>query len=300
MYDRHVNQRDVSQSAIVRTLLYAHVFGCGVRRKDIPVFLLSRRTSSARSIHTDLSQLVGKKVVQEGKEWVWVGKTRTEKDLQLLWEESEKKKKYLSSLLPFIVWIPTLQGVAITGSVAVGNANSEEDIDLLLVTKKGFLWLTRALVEAILLIRGVLRTRNMDRVRNKLCLNLWLDTSSLSLPKHTLYVARELIQSQWLLNRGSVRERLFFENMWAASYVANAYTRITMPAIQREYVWEILGICVQPLETIAFFLERWYMRGLTREIVTHHAAFFHPRNTNQNVLSVYQKLCRQYKIDPLP
>src|SRR5207247_110444 len=132
---------------------------------------------------------------------------------------SKEKTDKLLSLLPSFIWLPTINAVVITGSVAVGNAREDEDIDLMILTTEGFLWSTRILIQTILWAKGALRLRSTKNVKDRLCLNLWLDASSLSLAQRSLYVARELIQTKWIFDRGLTKEQMLASNNWIARYV---------------------------------------------------------------------------------
>lgn len=285
-------------SAIIRTLLYARVFGTGIARPDLYRLLLTPSMISTRSLSTALRPLARQNIIQLTNDYVWIGEMRIGALLKKRREESERKEEFLKAVLPLVTWIPTLQGIAVTGSVAVGNASAREDIDLMIITRSGFLWSTRAVVEIILLMRGVLRMRGMRDVRNKLCLNLWLDEGSLALAHRSLYVARELAQVRWVYSSDNVPQRMFAANAWIRAYVANALLakKINRRSI-REHV--LVRFVCAPLEYLAFFLQTTHMRTRTREVISLRMAFFHPRDTQSDVQERFKKLCGKYKIDSL-
>ncbi len=293
-----MKHRSALESAVLRTLLYASVFDAGIRRQDVERLLISPQVFSHSHTEKTLKTLIAKKTIHQEGDWVWVGKRISAITFTKRQTESEKKKKHLHSLLPLFVWLPTIKGIAITGSVAVGNAKQSEDIDLMIVTSAGFLWATRALVEGILLLCGVLRTRGMRNVRNKLCLNLWLDEKSLSFSTHSLYVARELAQAIWVVDRKGVQTHTLAANPWTAGFVS-ALCRKKDLSYKKQNQKSNFAFLFFPLEYCFFLLQASHMRARTREVVSLHVAFFHPRDTQADVLGTYLRLCRRFQIDSL-
>lgn len=293
-----MKHRETALSSVIKTLLYASLFDAGVRLVDLERFLIGATVFSPNALKKSISFLVAKKTIHAQSGWIYVGKKDRVKSLIQKWQWSKQKKSLLFSYLPWVVWIPTISGIAITGSVAVGNAQVGEDIDLMIVTKTGFLWATRLLVEGIFYLRGCLRTRGMKKVRNKLCLNLWLDESALSFSQHSLYIAREMAQAVWVVDRHAVRRTMFASNSWARQFIASTYAQ--MSKVKRRQDSELnsglLYRVFSPLEWLAYLGQTLRMRDRTREVVTLRAAFFHPRDTKRHVEDEFKSLCKKYKI----
>jgi hypothetical protein len=105
----------------------------------------------------------------------------------------------LIALLPFV------RMVAVTGSLAVENADDGDDIDYLIVTAPGRVWLARAQTMAVVRVaalRGV-----------TLCPNYLLDQDALALPERDAYTARELLQMRPLAGH-DVYSRMLEVNPW--------------------------------------------------------------------------------------
>jgi len=193
--------------------------------------------------------------------------------------------------------IPTIKLVAVTGALAMNNSDQPDDIDLMIVTAPHTLWLTRPLVILFLEIFGLRRrpTSRYNLVANRFCLNLWLDTTSLSVPKpyRNLYTAHEVSQVKPLWDRGDTYHQFLFANSWINHYLPN----ITLPKVKKLIpgYWSLIGL----LNQLAFRLQLWYMRPhLTRERVSLHAAFFHPRDTAKQVMRQYRHRLIRLNLKP--
>lgn len=110
--------------------------------------------------------------------------------------------------------IPTIEGIFLTGSVVVGNATPAADIDLMIVTSPGTMWLTRLAVALFLKWKGLYR---------HICPNIFLDTDHLEVKEKNLYTAHEVLQAKCLFDRNSVAKKWLRKNLWTKKYLPKAY-----------------------------------------------------------------------------
>lgn len=80
----------------------------------------------------------------------------------------QKAQKYAQK----IIRLPFVRMVALTGSVAAGSATQRSDIDFLVITKPGRIYLTRAIVVLFVMLAGQYRTSK--KVAGRICLNWFL------------------------------------------------------------------------------------------------------------------------------
>ncbi len=118
--------------------------------------------------------------------------------------------------------IPTVQAIFLTGSVAVGNARKDSDVDLMIVTEPGTLWLTRLVLATVLKGRGV--------YGKTICPNIFLDTDHLEITEKNLYTAHEILQARCLFDRGGVNKKWLKKNSWTRNYLPYA-TKVLANAI---------------------------------------------------------------------
>lgn len=197
---------------------------------------------------------------------------------RLMRERSSKRKLKIAEKAAFLLsFIPTVKFVGITGALAMNNANDESDIDFIIVTKKGTLWTTR-LVSLFLfkLFKFKVRRYADKEEKDKLCLNMWIDESSLKISKQkNIYTAHELAQIVSLVDKEGTFGRLIEENKWIYDYWPNA---VSVPK-RNKYAKKIAkeGLIAKIIEPLTRKLQFNYMRKkITREVVTPRQAFFHP------------------------
>ena len=120
-----------------------------------------------------------------------------------------------------------ITGLAITGSVAAGVNAEEGDVDVLIITKPGWVWRIRAL--AIYL-------SHKHPSGNLLCPNMVMSEDSLGFEKG-IYSARELMQIIPIKDSGGLTE-LYSKNVWTIDILPNASRKKNIIIGQiRQYPW---------------------------------------------------------------
>lgn len=204
-------------------------------------------------------------------------------------------------------WLPSLEAVYLTGSIAIGNVNRQDDYDFWIVTKPGTLWSTRLLILITGLIQGSLRRYyNLPtESQGKWCLNMWTDLDRVDFfaSQPNLFIARELVQAQpILLARPSVHVSVLRANSWLKKWTLVGWQtqtkRTTWPVARLSLLalgWQApVVLLLRILNPLAYSLQKKYMRGhLPVGKIDSGYAFFHVPNQKNNFLSRYtEKWCK--------
>jgi hypothetical protein len=115
--------------------------------------------------------------------------------------------------------VPGVRFIGVTGSLSMDSAAADDDIDFLVITARGRLWLTRALVLAVL---WALRVKRADDGRTEhpdlVCANIFLQEDDLEIRDHNIFIAHEVCQMLPLLGPAAYH-RLVRANAWVSEYL---------------------------------------------------------------------------------
>ena len=209
----------------------------------------------------------------------------------------QQRKKYSNEKLliaqktaQILQTIPFIKLIAVTGALAMENSDKNDDIDLMIISQKNRVWLTRILCLFLLSFLGKRRHPNDRNVRNKICLNMFLDESTLTIENQNLYTAHEVSQIKPLANRDQTYEKFLSANKWVKKFLPNA---ISIKGIRYQGI-KGNNLIINFLENILYKFQYWYMKSkITREIIEPHRIFFHPRDTSKIVLEEFEKIIKR-------
>lgn len=196
------------EDAILRTLVYAHLFEYPLSLEEIRRYLPGVRATVdevAECLRTlgDRVACTGHYYCLRGHEHLGTVRAARTEISAALWVRARRIARVLS-LSPFI------RMIAITGTLAVRNCRARDDIDLLVVTRSRRVWVTRGLIVLLAkLVRG-----------QEPCPNFVLSEEAMALVHRNFYAARELAQMVPVYG-GDVYERLLEANGWLRTYLPN-------------------------------------------------------------------------------
>jgi hypothetical protein len=154
-----------------------------------------------------------------------------------------------------IARLPYVRMVTVTGSLAVDNAEAGDDVDYLVITAPGRVWLARALTVAIVRLAAL---RGL-----KLCPNYVLSETALALPERDVYTARELLQMRPVAGH-RVYARMLAANAWCAELLPN-WPRDSVRVDESRGILTRLGEAMLG-GRLGNALERWLLRRKGREL----------------------------------
>lgn len=210
--------------AICRTLVYADIFDYPLNDKEIWQYLISGTGVSFGLLKRELTEAVNRKQISlAGKFYSLPGRKKIVALRQRRELASGHKMKIAQRVVGWLKFIPTVKMVAITGALAMDNSEKDDDIDLLIVTAKKRLWLTRLLTTFLIELVAERRRPNDKEFKDKICLNMFLDEENLPVPQpeRNLFSSHEVCQLKPIWDRGGIYKRFIQENKWTTRYLAN-------------------------------------------------------------------------------
>jgi hypothetical protein len=202
------------EEAIHWTILYADIFDFPLTRDELFTFLVTASGSRPavdaaidRALSNDYGlETDGKFVYLQGRAETVMRRLERSRVARSAWR--------LARFYARLIWaLPYVRMVAVTGTLAINNVEPDADIDFLVVTEPGRLWMTRGMI--------VLLCRLARLQGDTLCPNYLISSRALQLNSHDLYAAHELAQMVPIHGK-SVAQRLWTENQWCRSFLPNA------------------------------------------------------------------------------
>ena len=202
-------------SVIVRTVAYADIFDYPLKKTELFKYLLGNFKPTRFKLP---SQVAVKNSYYFLKGRDKIIKTRLDRER---W--SQKKIDLAKKTARQLRFIPWIKLIGVTGALAMNNAEENDDVDLLIVTIANRLWLTRLLVVMIIEISGRRRRPGDRQVKDKICLNMFLDENHLKVPlkEQDLYSAHEVCQLKPLEDKNNTYQKFINQNQWVKKYLPN-------------------------------------------------------------------------------
>jgi hypothetical protein len=200
--------------AILNTVAYADIFQYPLTEEQIHRYLIGVK-STPRAVRNALrtSPRLGKNLVHYWPFYMLCGR---EDNVQTRLRRANKAETLWPKAIYYgglIARLPFVRMVAVTGALAMNNVDDGADIDYLIVTSSGRLWLCRGLVVALVKwasLRGI-----------TLCPNYLLSERALVFPDQSLYAAHELTQMVPLHGQ-ALYQRMLYVNRWTEQFLPNA------------------------------------------------------------------------------
>lgn len=212
--EREVSREAHVARAILATVAYADVFDYPMRLGELRRYLIGAPASAAEiralldeepELRAALAERDGF-VMLAGREATLQTRQRRAEVAARMWPRARRYGRQIARL-------PFVRMVAVTGALSVDNVEREADIDYLVVTEPGRLWVCRLLTIALVrlaALRGDI-----------ICPNYFLADTALALDGRGLYAAHELAQMVPLAGLATYR-RMRQVNRWSDELLPNA------------------------------------------------------------------------------
>ena len=274
--------------AILKTLLYADVFDYPLTLEEFQKKLIGEKieVSKLKKIllrHSDVGQKNGYFFLKGREKIVALRKKRK------LW--SEEKMRLAKRIIKYIKIIPTIKLIGISGSLAIGNSDQSDDVDIFIITSRNSLWTTRFFLNFFLDIFSLRRKPDDSDVKDKLCLNMFIDEENLSIRKEDrdLFTAHEIIQMKPIFYKDNTYKKFLRENIWVLSFLPNSNITESdsSTTTDKKGVWEAGLLFV---ENILRHIQMKFMRKLQMgEVVKRGIVKFHSQKRREKILASFRK-----------
>ncbi len=329
--DLHNAKLSDKQWQVLATLCYTSQFGYPLtsdetahrlvtlsKLKTLKVKLFDNPLAITSEIDKILFELKALGLIQQSESWWYISgfenhvqnRVKNGNFSKTKWQEAAQAIRLLS-------YLPWIESAWITGALAMDNACKDDDIDWMIVTTPGRLWLTRLLVLAVAAMSGKRRSWRLSE-NNTWCFNLWLETTTLAMekPRQNFYTAYEILQAVPVLGSSKSQSLFYEQNLWIEEWLSSAarlrnnknrfFKKDTFQPIQSSSFARIISAATSlliisqlftALNSCAYWMQRSYMkRHQTFEKVGLSFAFFHPRDTAGLSYQKWQDLLTlQYK-----
>lgn len=281
------------KQSILSTLAYHDIFNYPLTAEEVNKFQIKK--STVGQTKKTLKKLIGEKKVGESHGLYFLGKkvsiAQIRKNRQKISAKKIKRAKFYASILRLT---PQVKLVAVTGALAMRNSTASDDIDFLIITQKNLLWTTRFMANMVLF--PFKRDPKSSKQKDKACLNMFLDESALSINEHNLYTAHEICQLKLLWDRNNTYQKFIKSNNWVRSYLPNWEPTYQPKAYRSNSHKSVMpSINLSKVEILVKNFQLKYMSSkITTEKIGDRQLFFHPKNTQEEILKKYHHLTKKY------
>mgnify|MGYP001239068387 CR=1 FL=1 len=131
---------------------------------------------------------------------------------------SERKIRILLKVAKILRFVPYVRMIAITGRMAMKNAEEKSDLDVLIVIEEGKIFTGRILVTLAVHLMG--KRRYKGKIANRVCLNYFITTNSLEITMKDMFSSSEYYFISPLFGRETFR-KFQEKNRWISEYKVN-------------------------------------------------------------------------------
>ncbi|MGB2867323.1 MAG: hypothetical protein WBD36_02635 [Bacteroidota bacterium] len=205
------------QKDILRTLLYFDIFNHPLTAKEIYSFLPSNSTTASAVEQACSSEPLHEVITHEGP---YFRLRSAGEDIVADRRTKESRAARLWRIAVFMSHIirrfPFVRAVFVSGELSKGVASQDSDIDFVIVTAEGRLWICRTLL---------ILFKKMFLLNSKkfFCLNHFVSADHLEAEDRNVYTATEIATLQPLYNLELFRQYQRV-NEWIQTYLPNAST----------------------------------------------------------------------------
>lgn len=136
----------------------------------------------------------------------------------------KRKIKIAKRFIKFIKFLPFVRAVAVSNIICDHNLSNEGDIDLLVVSSKNRIWLSRFFCAGLAKIMNI--RPSQENKKDKICLSFYLSEENLNLEKYMynqddLYFVYWILGLETILDKDNILKNILNNNLWLKEYLPN-------------------------------------------------------------------------------
>lgn len=302
------NTKSLLTRNIIATIIFYDVLNWPLTSHEIYRYLIKFKGSSPEATYSEIRTLLrslkkedliendrGFYCLKGRKEIV---KERIKKDKQALqkWQLAQKR-------LSLLMNVPFVRAGFVPGSLGVGNANEQSDIDLLVIVSEDRVWTVRFLLHFIFASLGW--RRRGSNTKDKICLYHFLEAGDLELSSKSIYDAQIYAHFLPFYDRGEYTKKFCEQNSWVTNYLDQDFFYPRPPKktkstrIQKCFEWILENPLGAGLEQILSALQKFKIkktpsRGNEYAHIEGGKLAFHPQVREKKLREKYEERIEQF------
>ncbi len=195
---------------------------------------------------------------------------------------SEEKLKIIRRVVWFLRFVPFMRMAAITGRVAMKNAEKSSDLDLLIVLKHRRIFTGRILTTFLVHFLG--KRRYGKKIKDRICLNYFITTKSPEISSQDLFSSSEYFFARPVFGF-KVFRKFQIKNGWIKNYRPNyslsdlAETCLVKDSFFSKKIRKA-GEKIFGFKVLENMLKNWQMKRIAKDPRTHQAGSMVEANDN--------------------
>ncbi len=277
------------EQAVLKTLIYGDLFDYPLKAWEIHKWLIGKKCDLIEVERALLRLMKKGKVKQQGDYYyLSLRKGLVKKRLQRA-DHSSNLLTEAERVSWILRHIPGVLLIGVSGALAMQNADTDDDIDLFIITKPQRLWLVRAGILGILGMMGKKRSPQSSRQQaaGTFCVNTILELEQLGQTRQDLYTAHEVLQMKVLWQKEHAYQIFLEENEWVFGYLPN-WISGQMGKLKRPKMIHPEGIGSWINRWLEHVQLRYMQKPIGDEKISKEAVYFHPMDYRQQILEKYK------------
>lgn len=200
---------------VLKTLLYYDIFSHPLTREEL-YLLLPQNTFTKDQIFKiidNISEDTGSPFTREGR-YLYVKPNKHHIKIRKEREQISRKMWKAARLVTHLIKrFPYVRAVFVTGSLSKNSSNEKSDLDFMVVTKKGRLWVSRML---LMLFKKLFLFNSYKYF----CINYFITEDNLEIEDKNIFTATEIVYIKSTYNSGMMND-FIKANSWVTSFFPN-------------------------------------------------------------------------------